>query len=69
MNTQYKLVTSMSTCLIVTLMNHEFWLTVIEPFSLKQMVTSATRITDKSKTLIDLIFMGDKTGCELGLAT
>ena len=30
---------------------------VIEPFSLTQMVTSATRITDKSKTLIDLILV------------
>ena len=30
---------------------------LIEPFSLKQMVTSATRITDKSKTLIDLILV------------
>ena len=30
---------------------------VIEPFSLKQMVTSPTRITEKSKTLIDLILV------------
>ena len=30
---------------------------IIEPFSLKQMVTSPTRITDKSKTLIDLILV------------
>ena len=30
---------------------------IIEPFSLKQMVTSPTRITEKSKTLIDLILV------------
>ena len=32
---------------------------LIEPFDLKQIINKPTRITDKSKTLIDLLFVKD----------
>ena len=34
---------------------------IVEPFGLKQIVTKPTRITDKSKTLIDLILVNNPT--------